>query len=139
MGWATSRFRLLLLAVTFCFASRGRRLGDDLIIRPDTNRLGAGNLDEALLTSEWAVGAASLPPRPIGVQFPRLDRVAERRRQNLLFDPRAHFLGEDRERHLDPAEEVPWHPVAARHEHFRVAAVSEEEDARVLEKPVDDR
>src|SRR5207253_177859 len=59
--------------------------------------------------------------------------------ENLLLDALAENGVEDGDGRFDAAEEVARHPVAAGDEHLRRAAILEAEDARVLEKAVDDR
>src|SRR5258706_5541522 len=105
-------------------------MANALFVRTDTHRVGACNGDEGFLASDRTL----LAGRPaavgaVGVERPALYVVSQRKGQDLIADAPGHVLVQDRERGLDPSEEVARHPVAARDPHLRRATVGEAEDA----------
>src|SRR5438270_5303400 len=74
----------------------------------------------------------------VGLELPRL-RVVPETPVEIAQDALGVALAADREGDLHAAEEVALHPVGARAEHVRLAAVLEVEHPRVLEEAPDDR
>src|SRR6266853_1303424 len=93
---------------------------------------------ERFLRAERLLPAVPLDERAVRPKLPRLDVVGEERVQDPA-EPRAVLRIHHGHDQLDAPVEVARHPVGAPDEDLRVAAVSELEDAGVLEEAVDDR
>src|SRR5437868_3837524 len=74
----------------------------------------------------------------VGLEFARLYAIEQKIRQRFLENPIPQSRGRDWPRDLDPAEEIPRHPVGARKKYFRLSGILETVNAAVLEKPADD-
>src|SRR4029078_12384977 len=74
----------------------------------------------------------------IGLQDARVFVVVQVHRDNFFYDALADVLGFDRKHGLHAPLEVPRHPVGAAQEHTFFRTFAEDENAAVLEEPVDD-
>src|SRR5258706_3342447 len=100
-----------------------------------------GKEGQQLLLRRARYAAAGLPSLvvAVGVHFPCLAVVGRIRLEALLDDALLHPAVEYGEAQLDSPEEIAAHPVGAGQIEIFLAAVEEIEDARVFEKPSDDR
>src|SRR5260370_29041908 len=96
-----------------------------------------GQLLEALVRVE-SVFRRHLLPRAIGSQLPSEDVVGELDLEDL-GEAGAELQIGDRDHRLDAAVQVALHDVGGTEVVIRLGAAAETEDARVLEKPADDR
>src|ERR1051326_3077452 len=130
---------LFVFLSLFRFSAEAAGTADALFIRSDAHRFQPRDGDERLLTAHRR--AVHLAPVILAarIEYPGFHVVGERYRQDLLFDAAHERLGANGKRHFNAADQIARHPVAAGNVDLRRTSVLETENARVLQKTIDDR